>query len=106
MEVSAALRAPLRLEREENPGSPRRRNAREGGLLRSLGLGGGGTSPRIRPRSESLKAQGYDRNQLHFKALVEKNDNRPVYSGGGTWHPEACGALGLEIHCARRTRRA
>ena len=34
--------------------------------------------------------------QVFLKGLVERYGRYVVYSGGGTWYPEACAALGLE----------
>ncbi|MBI2938051.1 MAG: IS6 family transposase [Thaumarchaeota archaeon] len=44
--------------------------------------------------------------ELFLKSLVEKYGKHPVYSGEGTWYPEACRTLELGIDYILIIRRA
>ena len=60
VEVGSEVRATPSLRREECPGLPGRRDAREGGLLLGVGLGGCGACPQVHPRGVPLKAPEHD----------------------------------------------
>jgi putative transposase len=43
--------------------------------------------------------------ESYLRSLIKIHGKHTVYSDGGTWYPEACISLGLELDCIHHMKR-